>query len=172
MNIKQTIKGLIIGVIAMASLSFAILTPVLVAADCGGVKTSIVNCDQKGICPGGENPYEGSDPKGASPQTADYNTKYKHDYGKCADGKAPDSTIQNSGVWGLLLIVINILTAGVGIAAVGGIIYGSIMYTAAEGSADKVSKARAIITNVVIGLIAYALMFSLLNFIIPGGLFN
>ena len=77
----------------------------------------------------------------------------------------------NNGVWSLLLTIINILTAGVGIAAVGGIVYGSILYTSAGGNADQTKKAIEFIRNVIIGLIAYALMFAFLNFIIPGGLF-
>jgi hypothetical protein len=79
---------------------------------------------------------------------------------------------QDSGVWGLLLVVINILTAGVGVAAVGGIIYGAILYTSAGGSPEQVKKAMGIITNVVIGVVAYAAMYSVLNFLIPGGIFN
>lgn len=80
--------------------------------------------------------------------------------------------VENNGIWSLLLQAINILTAGIGVAAVGGILYGSIMYASAGGSADQVKKAKEVITNVVIGLIAYALMYSFLNFIIPGGLFK
>jgi hypothetical protein len=79
--------------------------------------------------------------------------------------------IKDTGVWGILLLSINILTAGIGIAAIGGIVYGSILYTSAGGSAEQTKKAMGIITNVVIGIIAYALMYAFLNFIIPGGLF-
>ena len=78
----------------------------------------------------------------------------------------------DSGLWGILIIAINILTAGVGIAAIGGIVYGAILYTSAGGSQEQVKKAMGIITNVVIGIVAYAVMFSALNFLIPGGLFN
>jgi len=84
------------------------------------------------------------------------------------DGKG----IQNTGLWSLLLTAINILTAGVGIAAIGGIVYGSVLYTSAGGSQEQVKKAVGIITNVVIGVIAYALMYAGLNFLIPGGLFT
>ena len=90
----------------------------------------------------------------------------------CDQTGGSNSGTENSGVWGVLLLAINILTAGVGIAAVGGIIYGSILYTSAGGSQEQVKKAMGIITNVVIGVIAYALMFSGLNFLIPGGIFN
>jgi len=89
---------------------------------------------------------------------------------KCDQDNSGD--LEDNGVWGLLIIVLNILTAGVGIVAVGGIVYGAVLYTTAEDKADQVKKATDIITNVVIGLIAFALMWAGLNFIVPGGVFN
>jgi hypothetical protein len=95
---------------------------------------------------------------------------------QCCDGvvtnviKCSDS--EKSGIWGILLLVINILTAGIGVAAVGGIIYGSILYASAGSDPAKVKKAKEVILNVIIGLIAYALMYSFLNYIIPGGVFS
>ena len=77
--------------------------------------------------------------------------------------------IEKSGVWGLLLLAINILTAGVGIAAVGGIVYGSVLYTSAGGNTEQVKKAIAVIRNVIIGLIMFVGMYAFLQFIIPGG---
>lgn len=91
---------------------------------------------------------------------------------QCTQDGGANAKAEQTGLWGVLLLVINILTAGVGVAAIGGIVYGSILYTSAGGSPEQVKKAIGIITNVVIGVIAYALMFSLLNFIIPGGLFT
>jgi hypothetical protein len=79
---------------------------------------------------------------------------------------------KDSGVWGILLIALNIMTAGVGILAVGGIVYGSILYASAQEDASQVQKAKDIIKNVVIGLIAYGAMYLLLNFIVPGGIFE
>ncbi|MBC7564977.1 hypothetical protein H7100_01965 [Candidatus Saccharibacteria bacterium] len=91
---------------------------------------------------------------------------------KCDQTGGKDAAVEQTGVWGLLLLTINILTAGVGIAAIGGIIYGAILYTSAGGSPEQVKKAMGIITNVVIGIVAYALMYGVLNFLIPGGVFN
>lgn len=88
------------------------------------------------------------------------------------DQRGGGSSQSQNGIWGILLLVINIMTAGVGILAVAGIVYGSVMYASAGGSAEQVKKAREIITNVVIGIIAYILMYALLNFLIPGGLFK
>ena len=91
---------------------------------------------------------------------------------KCAQTGDSETDVKQDGVWGLLLIVLNIMVAGVGVVAVGGIVYGAVLYTTAEDKADQVKKATEVITNVVIGLIAFAFMYSALNFLIPGGVFN
>ncbi len=88
---------------------------------------------------------------------------------QCPDN---DGTVEGSGLWSILIMTINVLSAGVAVLALAGIIYGSVLYTSAGGNQEQVKKAMGIITNVVVGIIAYALMFSLLNFLIPGGLFN
>jgi len=176
MKIKQTLKQFLIGIAVVISSGIGLFAaqPVF-AASCGGVETSIISCAQStqtGACTGGELPSEGTKPTTDAEKKA-YVAKYSHDYGLCKGGAVPAlADTSSNGVWGLLLLVINILTAGVGLAAVGGIIYGSILYTSAGGSQEQVKKAMGIITNVVIGIIAYALMFAFLNFLIPGGLFN
>jgi hypothetical protein len=91
---------------------------------------------------------------------------------KCDNVDVTKGGTENNGVWSLLLTGINILTAGVGIAAIGGIVYGSILYTSAGGNAEQTKKAIEFIRNVIIGVVAYAIMFSFLNFIVPGGLFT
>ena len=76
------------------------------------------------------------------------------------------------GVTDLLLWVINIMTTGIGILAVGGLVYASIKYSVAQGQPDAVRKARVMIANIIVGIIMYVLMYALLNYLIPGGLFN
>jgi len=142
MNIKQTIRNVVLGAVFVFGIALAAL-PVTVNAEtcvptettqcCGGVQTSIIGCEQTG----GDN-----------------------------------KDVKNSGLWGLLIIVINILTAGVGVLALGGIIYGAVLYTSAGGSTEQVKKAYTVFTNVVIGVVAFAGMWALLNFLIPGGVFN
>ncbi len=90
----------------------------------------------------------------------------------CKDVKPGGTKIEQTAVWSLLLQVLDILTAGVGVAAVGGVVYGAILYTSAGGNAEQVKKAREVIRNVVIGILTYALMYAALNFIIPGGVFS
>jgi len=90
----------------------------------------------------------------------------------CDEPGGSTTDISETGVWGILILAINILSAGVGVAALAGIVYGAALYTTAEGSAEKVKKAIEVFRNVVIGVVAYALMYAGLNFLIPGGLFN
>lgn len=80
--------------------------------------------------------------------------------------------IEATGIWSVLILAINVLTGLVAVAALGGIIWGSILYTSAGGNMEQTKKAMGVITNVVIGVIAYGLMFVGLNFLIPGGVFN
>jgi hypothetical protein len=172
MKAKQKVTRFLFGFTVIISGVIGLFVAQPVFADCGGVQTSIINCKQTGVCGGKENPFEGTQPS-TDKEKADYLTKYGHSYGRCnGEVKPVVNDASNSGVWGVLLLAINILTAGVGVAAVGGIVYGSLLYTSAGGSPEQVKKAVGIITNVVIGVIAYALMFSGLNFLIPGGLFN
>ncbi|MCX6728160.1 MAG: hypothetical protein NTV39_00100 [Candidatus Saccharibacteria bacterium] len=83
-----------------------------------------------------------------------------------------DPTPDQTGVWQLLIIAINLMSAGVGIAAVGGVVFGSFMYMTAGGAPDRMKKANMMLTNVALGIIVYAAMWAFLNFIIPGGLFK
>lgn len=78
---------------------------------------------------------------------------------------------EDNAIWKLLEWVINIMVAGVGILAVAGIVYGSILYTTAGGSQEQVKKAMGIFTNTAIGVIAFALMYVLLQWLILGGVF-
>lgn len=90
---------------------------------------------------------------------------------KCDGYDADSADVTKNPIWYLLLLALNILTAGVGIVAVGGIVYGSILYTSAGDSSEKVKKAISVIMNVVIGIVAYVAMYAVLQFLIPGGIF-
>lgn len=134
MNIKQTIRNLLLGGLLLIPIATAVIIPqgaVSAEGSCGGVDTAIISCDQNG-----------------------------------------GSNVEDTGLWGLLILVVNILTAGVGVLALVGFVYGAILYTSAGGSPEQVKKARTVFTNVVIGVIAFGAMFTLLNFIVPGGVFN
>lgn len=68
--------------------------------------------------------------------------------------------------------IIKFLSITVGIAVVGGIAFGGITYAMSQGNPAGAQKGIAIITNAIIGLLLYLLMFALLQFLVPGGVFS
>lgn len=74
-------------------------------------------------------------------------------------------------IYGILAIVLNVLTAAVGVAAVIGIVIAGIQYMSSSGDPATMTKAKNRIVQVVIGLVAWGLMWAFLNWLIPGGLF-
>ena len=91
---------------------------------------------------------------------------------KCDDGSPSLNNIEDTGIWKLLISILSIITAGVGVVAVGGMVYGGVLYTTARGKPEQTKKAITVISNVGIGLIMYALMWAFLNYMIPGGVFS
>ena len=69
----------------------------------------------------------------------------------------------------ILNMILVVVTTGVGIAAVGSIVFAGILYITARDNAGQVSKAKTMIMNTMIGIIAYILMWAFLEWIIPGG---
>lgn len=89
----------------------------------------------------------------------------------CTTSGDPEA-VSGTAIWSLLIIIINILTVGVGVAAVGGLIYASVLYASASSNAEQIKRAKEIMLNVAIGLIMYVIMYAFLNFIVPGGMFK
>ncbi|HEY1085148.1 MAG TPA: tyrosine-protein phosphatase [Candidatus Saccharimonadales bacterium] len=75
-------------------------------------------------------------------------------------------------IWEIMLLVVNILAAGIGLVAVGGLVYGAILYTSAQNNSGQITKAKTTIFNTILGLICFALMYSFLQYLIPGGFIN
>jgi len=90
----------------------------------------------------------------------------------CDQNSKDPGSVEETGVWGILILTINIMTGGVGVLALAGLIYGAVLYTSAGGSPEQVKKARMVFTNVVIGVVAFGGMFVLLNFLVPVGVFR
>lgn len=72
----------------------------------------------------------------------------------------------------LVATFLNWMAAGVAAAVLIGIVYGAIIYATAAGDESKAKHGIEIIRNAVIALVLYALMWSFLQFLIPGGLFS
>ncbi len=70
----------------------------------------------------------------------------------------------------ILKLILNILVYGLGAAAVLGVIIAGIQYMTARDDVAQVAKAKKRLIEIVIGLVAWALMFTVLNWLIPGGL--
>lgn len=73
-------------------------------------------------------------------------------------------------IFKILALIIKVLTMGVGVLGVLGIIIAGIMYLTSSGDESKMTKAKRRILEVVIGLIAYGVMFAALQFLLPGGI--
>ncbi len=70
---------------------------------------------------------------------------------------------------GLLRLVLNILVYGIGVAATIGVVIAGIQYLTARDNPGQVAAAKTRLFNVALGLVAWAVMFAVLNWLIPGG---
>ena len=77
---------------------------------------------------------------------------------------------EGEGIMELLLLILTILTAGVGILATIGLVISGMQYTMARDDANKVAKVKSRIFNIVLGLLAYGIMWVALQWLIPGGI--
>ena len=77
---------------------------------------------------------------------------------------------EGGGIYKILGLVLTILTAGVGILATIGLVISGIQYITSRDDANKVAKAKSRIFNIVLGLLAYGVMWVALQWLIPGGI--
>lgn len=75
-------------------------------------------------------------------------------------------------VYSILVLVLDILSLGIGIIGVVGITIVGIQYLTSSGNDQQATKARHRMFEIVIGLVAYALLYSATSFLLPGGKFN
>ncbi|MGD8373764.1 MAG: furin-like repeat-containing protein [Candidatus Woesebacteria bacterium] len=80
--------------------------------------------------------------------------------------------VQNNIIVVWLKAILRFLAGGVGIAVVGGIVYGGILRLTAQGNAAQAQKSTTVIINSVIALILFILMYAILNWVIPGGILS
>lgn len=99
-------------------------------------------------------------------------TSFKWGGRNCVPINETSPSTTNNPIYGLLIDFLKFFSALVGLAVTGGIIYGGILWSTAQGNPGQVGKATTVITNSIIGLIMYILMFAIINFLVPGGLFK
>jgi hypothetical protein len=80
--------------------------------------------------------------------------------------------IQTNSITKDLLLVVNVLSAGVGVIVIGMIIFGGIQYSIAGDNSQATGAAKQRILNALIALLAYLFIFAFLQWLIPGGLFS
>lgn len=64
------------------------------------------------------------------------------------------------------------LAAGVGVVCAISIVVGGIQYASSAGDPQKAAAARSRITNTIIALIGFFLLFAFISWLLPGGLLN
>lgn len=83
------------------------------------------------------------------------------------DGAIIDAPDGKEGIEKVLSITVDIMTAGVAILAVIGIVISGIQYLTAGGNEDKLKKSKRRIFEIVIGLAAYVIIYALLKWLLP-----
>ena len=76
------------------------------------------------------------------------------------------------GVYTILNLAVDILSMGVGIIGVIGIIVVGIQYLTAGGNEQQTTKAKRRIAEIVIGLVAFAVLYAFTQWLLPGGKLN
>lgn len=110
----------------------------------------------------------------------DRNVKTRFDFGctgtafaKLGEGQKNSSNIKNiSPILDLTYAFIRFLSVGVGIVLAISVIISGIQYSMSEGNAEITQKAKARIRSAILGLGIYIFAFSMLQFLIPGGVFK
>ena len=77
-----------------------------------------------------------------------------------------------SAIFSVLNIVLQILTYGVGIVGTFGIVITGIQYMTAKDNAGQLAAAKTRMIAIIIGLVAYAVLWAFLQWLLPGGLFS
>ncbi len=77
---------------------------------------------------------------------------------------------ENTDIGGILSLILSIVVYGLGAAAVIGVIVAGIQYATARDNEAQVKAAKTRLFGVVTGLAAWAIMWTALNWLIPGGL--
>lgn len=90
----------------------------------------------------------------------------------CVPINENSAALQDNPIFFYLRYFLMFLAGGVGLAVVGGIVAGAYLYITARANASQVQQGQTMITNSVIGLLLFIFMYAILQFIIPGGVFQ
>ena len=88
--------------------------------------------------------------------------------GKCV----PNDPATGGAIFAYLRMVIQFLSSAVALVIVLMIVIGGIQYITSAGDPGAIKNAKNRIVNAITGLVLFALMFAILNFLIPGGILS
>lgn len=72
----------------------------------------------------------------------------------------------------LIKFAISVMTILIGVVATGGLAYAGIIYATAQDDQSKVSEAKNLVRNVIIGLLMYGFTIAIIGWLIPGSVIN
>lgn len=96
-----------------------------------------------------------------------------------AEDKPPETSVlpddwvdkgDGTGINKMLQFVLSFVVYGLGAAAILGLVIVGIQYMTARDNEAQMTKAKTRLIEIVIGLVAWGIMYAALNFLIPGGL--
>lgn len=136
--------------------------------DCNSVAPAKSIINGSTICPSGVDSCEGTTgsvaPRCSSQVTnADADCDVKQE---CTKG---DLSEKNCGITRYLKLFINLLSGLVGVVVVVVLVLGGIQYTTSAGDPNAAAAAKKRISNAILALIAFALMYGFLQWLVPGG---
>jgi|SRR6185437_4900904 len=129
-------------------------------------------CAAGETCGGGGTPAVVDNGSGSSANTSATGACNNTTSGGTVDQSKVNQCLSQSPIVGDIQQVVNFLSAGVGIIVIAVIIIGGIQYTLAGDNPQALTAAKQRITNGLIALAAFFLIFALLQWLIPGGVFS
>jgi hypothetical protein len=79
---------------------------------------------------------------------------------------------EETAIMDTIVTIFNWFSVGVATIVVVFIVVGAIQYMTATGNQDKTKKGIETIRNAIIALVLYLIMWVLLNYLVPGGVFS
>ena len=95
----------------------------------------------------------------------------KGDCAKTAILKINSGCNDGSAMFDILGMVLSVVTYGVGAAAIIGVLITGYQYITARDNSAQVMKAKNRLFQIVIGLVVWVMIWGILQFLLPGGLF-
>jgi len=126
------------------------------------ISVSAAPTDQTGAADGVQQTQTQSPPATYQPLSASNCGSTKTQIVSCGDAQTGTGTINS-----MISMIISVMTVLIGVIATGGLAYAAIIYASAGDDQSKVSEARVIIRNVIVGLVLYGLTIGIISWLLP-----